>query len=524
MRVTIDTSPTCPECGRGRWTGDRFCGACGTKYPFHPHEFETDLLDLGTAAPSGDTASTPLRTAEPGNGSYRWRNLMIVLTGAATLAVALFVVLVSTSSTTPEATDALATPTPFATTQADTPTPSPGTDPSAAEPPTVIDESAPVDLPRPTNAAEPSGAETPIPLRDLTSPTPTPSPASSSGSDEAGSNLGDSIDGQIADLGLGDGWLATITEDGPKAVNLATGDIVALEVDVAPFGSILTSAGIYSPSAELLAQSVGQPFRQNWEFFAWDGSDPRPVDFPGYAIHAYIDAIVGPVAIVSTSGPSGQISDLIAIALETGDQQRIDVEVDLWLMQVGFRFSPLLQRTNSGFLIEVGPDIYRWLWAEGWQRVTTGRAISVSGDNLIVSRCDDPTSCTLALVGPTGADVTTLGSDALVSSALLSVVETAPDQSMIAQISEESGINGRQSGADITMFDVATGEVETLAGVPGSWAATWSPNSRYLLLNGSLAVTAVNVQTGELTGLEFFARSTGTTPIIFLDSLDDLDR
>lgn len=371
----------------------------------------------------------------------------------------------------------------------------------------------------PTTTVAPTPVVTPEPSTTAVSPTPhdpePPDVALPVGSARVGPPM-ISLD----ELAFGSGWLVYDGEQGPTAVDLASGErrVIAsaraqqvLDQDDVVF----TAAGVWrinSLRSRLDRWDGGPSTVLANDDLAPDGLQQlRQPDGHRIRLHPEVGPIVYRLLEVGSTNDSTR--RLVAHALSLDVVRRVELEPE-----IARRLSGLddLLTTPTGPAhptLDLGGRTWEWDWNEGWD--TNDLETVMRFENGTIARgCSDPSSCTMFLVpdGPTAvraldrsaAQLVMALADVRVLEALVGVTNTslvsyraptlAPDRQQMVTLSARD---------EFVLIDLDTGAQESRRirrPGPGLYTSMlWSDDSTGVLVVGRDQTSAVDTETLEVT-------------------------
>lgn len=464
-----DGADHCANCGRARWTGERFCSSCGAEHPIDADA--ADVLDL----------DADVQQASGSVGRSGGRETLIGI-GALAAVIALVAVLFTFGN---NAAEELVSPDSPEQTAEPEPEPEPTLTPA----------------PVPGQTLGPTGAALTTPVPGTVLPTITAVPAVPAGQ---ASLVVDGISKAVSDLDLGDGWLVAIDDPrSPSVIDLKTGEVVTVASRfLSPRANVVLagSAGLYLPTSANLVMT--------WSLVPWDGSEMQTAARFDNANDAFgrepgwyfLDDEVGPV-IIHLLGDDEQMH-LQALALETGESRRIALEDPSMALLGGLFFDFAGLRTPTGaMLMGNGEVVWRWTFNGGWEAIGEGAVRLTTDDSAVTVSCADPSDCVASLIDArTGEHLAELPGYNVNGSSVLwgQSAMISPDRSAIAQFSSRT--SPTYDRPDVSIYDTATGLRRRIAQTDFNWweLIAWSPNSNFLIASGEAGIAAIDVDSDEV--------------------------
>lgn len=459
MEVVTTDGSACPTCGRERWQGDRFCATCG-------NDFGETSADAGVI----DVDHLTARTADAQPERSNWRDALKGLgaLGAIVLVLVGGLYLASRSDSTTDEAGADDT-TELAETDGD--------EPADDEPDDEGEEESPA-----TDAED----EPPIEDEDVTPVPATPEPTPRPTRVPAPSPLLELL--ETADVGAR--FLLTHETRGVIAHDLETGSVERV-------WSTDGAGSLRSPDEQLLLRDglIDSLFpydnMNTTKYVPWN-PDEQQVELPGSFVAAFMDPDAGRVLIVSPSEATGE---LIAVAVESGEQRAVPLDPSLLELGFGWWVFAMSQAAEAPyFVVGLQEDTWGWGWDAGWTRLADGAVQQIGEDFIVVRQCTDPQSCSFSASDFTG--------DTLVDSLPWGVPlwsSLSPDGQTVASLTPPGSVGFGPSG-ELTLTDLSSG-AETLFGINAGFPGLrWSPNGNFLLVLSYEEITVIDARSNEVVG------------------------
>lgn len=470
--MTEAAQHTCPQCGRGRWAGDRYCAGCGLDLDLEGATRPGPASALYDIDALGDDTSVTASEETSGRAS---RESML---GLAVLVLLLggFVAVLASGGGDSQAVEL--------------PTPEPSVEPTAPPDPTP-------------STVVPTALPTAIEQAPSTTSSIASAEAHDAGSPPAGQAVVLDEREQLLDRGS-QLWTAVepLGLDGGFVVALDQGRVVAIDLDTglanySPAPPVQEFLGAYVTVYGLFTHQLSAG-RTIWSQWAWDSSGRRAFTAEFDTVAVFDDPTVGPVVVSAGQPPSGDLF-FTATAMLSGAERPIEVADPaelLWPRLAATRSG--LQVPDAGFYADDGTTVYSWTWADGWIEHAKGQLAFNDQHGVVIFDCAGPTECPTRVFASDGSAGSEFALSEIRSRLLVSSMQlVSPDRSQIAIL--ESDVRPAMERPRIDLLSAATGEKLRIGTTDFNWwkIHSWTPDGRYVIATGEAGLAAIDVATGD---------------------------